>query len=181
MVKDKTRLQDLLDAVAEGDKAALEQLYAATNNQLYGAALRILRKRALATAALEEIYLRIWRSAATFKPELQSPEHWLFTIARSTAFDIARKNDDLRLGAYRAPMESESEAEDAPQPTISPELKKLLAGLGELSSDLRKMTLLAYYDGWSRDALAIEFDAPPGTIRTWLLRSLEHIRAKVPA
>jgi RNA polymerase sigma-70 factor, ECF subfamily len=47
-----------------------------------------------------------------------------------------------------------------------------------MSSDARRMMLLAYYDGWSREALAIEFDAQPGTIRTWLLRSLEHIRAR---
>ena len=38
------------------------------------------------------------------------------------------------------------------------------------------MLLLAYYDGWSHTELAIEFDAPPGTIRTWMLRGLEQVR-----
>ena len=40
----------------------------------------------------------------------------------------------------------------------------------------REPILLAYFDGWSRAELAIEFDAPPGTIRTWMLRGLEQVR-----
>jgi RNA polymerase sigma-70 factor (ECF subfamily) len=171
------RLQDLIDAVAEGDRSAFAQIYTATSRQVYGAVLRILRKRADAVAATEEAYVRIWRDAATYEPKMQPPLDWIVMTARATAFDHARKNDDLRLAAYRGPMETQGEAEE-PNADISPELKKLLATFGELSADARRMTLLTYYDGWSREALAIEFDAQPGTIRTWLLRSLEHIRQR---
>jgi RNA polymerase sigma-70 factor (ECF subfamily) len=38
------------------------------------------------------------------------------------------------------------------------------------------MVLLAYYSGWSRDQLAVQFDAPANTIKTWLRRSLLEIR-----
>jgi RNA polymerase sigma-70 factor (ECF subfamily) len=173
------RLQNLIDAVAEGDRSAFAQIFAATSRQVYGAVLRILRKRADAVAATEEAYVRIWRDASTFDPKLQTALDWVMMTARAAAFDFARKNDDLRLAAYRGAMETEGEAEAA-NPEISPELRKLLGAFGELSEDARRMTLLAYYDGWSREALSVEFDAQPGTIRTWLLRSLEHIRARAP-
>ena len=38
------------------------------------------------------------------------------------------------------------------------------------------MVLLAYYSGWSRDQLAVQFDMPANTIKTWLRRSLLEIR-----
>lgn len=175
------RLRNLIDAVAEGDKSALEKIYLQTNRQLYGAILRILRKRENAVPAMEEAYLRIWRLAANFDSKIHKPMNWLVTIARSVALEAARQSDDLRLGAYRAPMETDGEPEEAAATEMSAELKQLLQALGELSADLRKMMLLAYFDGWSRDALGLEFDAPPGTVRTWLLRSLEHVRQRAPA
>jgi RNA polymerase sigma-70 factor (ECF subfamily) len=42
------------------------------------------------------------------------------------------------------------------------------------------MLLLAYFDGWSRSELAVEFDAPAPTVRTWMLRGLEQIRDCAP-
>ena len=44
MSEPETRLVDLLDAIAEGDRAALEHLYGATSEKLYGV---VLRKRPL--------------------------------------------------------------------------------------------------------------------------------------
>jgi RNA polymerase sigma-70 factor (ECF subfamily) len=171
------RLQNLIDAVAEGDRSAFAQIFSVTSHEVYGTALRILRKRNDAVAATEEAYVRIWRDAANYDPKLLSPIDWIVMTARAAAFDLARKNDDLRLEVYRAGMETEGEAGE-PKSDISPELRNLLGAFGEMSSDARRMMLLAYYDGWSREALAIEFDAQSGTIRTWLLRSLEHIRAR---
>jgi len=173
------RLQDLIYAVANGDAPAFERLYQLTSPHVYGTVLRILREQDAAAGAAEESYLRIWRGAALYDPSVHKPLSWLLTIARATAFDAARGKASLPLDAYRQPMpEAESDSEISAD---SPELKRLLAAFAELSGDLRRMSLLAYYDGWSREALSLEFDAPQSTIRTWLLRSLEHIRSRVPA
>ena len=59
---------------------------------------------------------------------------------------------------------------------MTEELRRLLACLGRLDEDRRRMVLLAYYSGWSRDQLAAQFDAPANTIKTWLRRSLLEIR-----
>lgn len=175
------RLQDLIYAVANGDAPALERLYQLTSRQIYGTVLRILREKDAAARATEESYLRIWCGATLYDPSTHTPINWLLTIARATAFDAARGKASLPIDAYREPMAADENAAEENAVTAGPEMKRLLAAFGELSGDLRKMSLLAYYDGWSREALSLEFDAPPSTIRTWLLRSLEHIRARVPA
>jgi len=48
--------------------------------------------------------------------------------------------------------------------------------LGALDAEKRKIVLLAYYRGASREALARKFNRPVPTIKTWLRRSLSELR-----
>ena len=59
---------------------------------------------------------------------------------------------------------------------ITDELRRLLACLGGLDEERRRIVLLAYYNGWSREQLAVRFDKPVNTIKTWLRRSLIDLR-----
>ena len=99
------------------------------------------------------------------------------SIARNRAIDVVRKKSETSIEEEPAAMEV---AADSPDPLarreMTEELKRLLACLGRLEEDRRRMVLLAYYSGWSRDQLAAKFDAPANTIKTWLRRSLLEIR-----
>jgi RNA polymerase sigma-70 factor (ECF subfamily) len=170
------RLAELLDAIAEGERSALEHLYKVTSEKLYGVVLRILRKPELAAQALPEAYLRIWADALNFSPALLDAESWLVMHARRAALDLARERSELGHEAADAASQTADADEPEEGREMSDGLRQLLACLATLSADPRLMLLLAYFDGWSRAELAIEFDAPPGTIRTWMLRGLEQIR-----
>ena len=87
----------LLAAVADGDQAAFERLYAATRAKLYGVVLRILRRADLADEVMQEAYLKIWSSAGQFDPARASPITWMVTIARNRAIDLARKKRDVSV------------------------------------------------------------------------------------
>jgi RNA polymerase sigma-70 factor, ECF subfamily len=84
-------LVGLLRAVAGGDQAAFEALYAATRAKLYGVVLRILRRADLADEVMQEAYLKIWNSAGQFDPALASPITWMVAIARNRAIDVAQE------------------------------------------------------------------------------------------
>jgi len=167
----------LLAAVAKGDEAAFERLYAATRAKLYGVALRILRRADLADEVMQDTYLKVWRSAGEFDARLASPITWMVAIARNRAIDLVRKRVEPSL-------EEESAALDVPADTpdplarreVSDELKRVLNCLGGLDDERRQMVLLAYYNGWSRDQLAKKFDKPVNTVKTWLRRSLMDVR-----
>lgn len=177
MSEPDVRLGELIDAVAEGDRAALEHLYRITGDKLYGVVLRILRKPQLAARALPDAYLRIWREALHYTPALLDAESWLVMHARRAALDLARERAELGYGGTADNAGQAAEAEDAEDGSVlSEELRQLLACLATLDADPRLMLLLAYFDGWSRAELAIEFDAPAATIRTWMLRGLEQVR-----
>ena len=65
----------LIAAVAKGDEAAFERLYAATRAKLFGVVLRILRRQDLAEEVIQETYVKIWNSAGQFNPGLVVPDH----------------------------------------------------------------------------------------------------------
>jgi RNA polymerase sigma-70 factor (ECF subfamily) len=167
----------LLAATAQGDQAAFEKLYAATRAKLYGVIWRILRRSDLAEEVIQDAYLRIWQNARSFDPRIGTPITWMVAVARNRALDIARKKGET-------PIEEEHEtaeaAADEPDPLarrdMTEELRRLLACLGELDEERRRLVLLAYYSGWSREQLAAKFDRPVNTVKTWLRRSLQQIR-----
>ena len=167
----------LMAAVAKGDQVAFERLYGATRAKLYGVALRILRRSDLADEVIQETYLKIWHNAGTFDPKVATPITWMVAIARNRALDLIRKKTEASIEDEPAAMEA---AGEEPNPLarreMTEELRRLLGCLGQLEEDRRRMVLLAYYSGWSREQLAAEFDAPANTIKTWLRRSLLEIR-----
>jgi RNA polymerase sigma-70 factor (ECF subfamily) len=170
-------LVSLIAAVAKGDEAAFERLYAATRAKLYGVVLRILRRQDLAEEVIQETYVKIWNSAGQFKAELASPITWMASIARNRAIDIVRKKSEVSIEEEPDAMEV---AADSPDPLarreMSEELKRLLECVGRLEPERQKLVLLAYYNGWSREQLAEKFAAPVNTIKTWLRRSMLDIR-----
>jgi RNA polymerase sigma-70 factor (ECF subfamily) len=167
----------LLAAVAKGDAAAFERLYATTRAKLYGVILRILRRADLADEVLEETYVQIWTDAAQFDPALSMPITWMVAIARHRAIDVLRRKPDL--SAEDETASSEIAADSAPaldRRLMSEGLSRLLTCRGRLSEQQRRLILLAYYSGWSRDQLAEKFTASASTIKIWLRRALVEIR-----
>ncbi|CCE11546.1 RNA polymerase ECF-type sigma factor [Bradyrhizobium sp. STM 3843] len=168
----------LLAAVARGDEAAFERLYTATRAKLYGVVLRILRRQDLAEEVVQETYVKVWHSAAQFNPAVSSPITWMAAIARNRAIDLVRKRGELSLEEAPDAMEVAAETPDPlARREMSEELKRLLECVGQLEPDRQKLVLLAYYNGWSREQLAVKFGAPVNTVKTWLRRSMMDIRA----
>lgn len=175
--KEGPSLEGLLRAIASGDRAAFRRLYDATQAKLYGVVLRILRDRAQADDALQEIYVRIWDKAADFDPNKASALTWMATIARNRAIDLLRS---LRSAAGT----NAQEIEDLPAETSEPlearhrseELQRLLACLAGLDEERRQMILLAYYRGATREDLSRRFERPVPTVKTLLHRGLAQLR-----
>jgi len=168
----------LLAAVAKADRTAFERLYAATRAKLYGVVLRILRRHDLADEVMQETYLKVWNSAGQFDPALSSPITWMVAIARNRAIDLVRKKTEVSIEEESDVLEAA--AADTPDPLakreMTEELRRLLACMGRLDEQRRRLVLFAYYGGWSREQLASKFATPVNTVKTWLRRALIEIR-----
>jgi RNA polymerase sigma-70 factor, ECF subfamily len=169
------RLQQLLRGTARGDRAAFAKLYTRTAAKLFGIALRIMRQREPAEEVLQESFVAVWERARDYDAARGSAMGWLATIVRHCAID------QLRRRAARP--ESRSAPEEALLALASPdstdsraELRALQRCLDELDEEPRRAVLLAYCYGLTRVELAARLAVPVGTVKSWLRRSLEHLK-----
>jgi RNA polymerase sigma-70 factor (ECF subfamily) len=164
----------LLAAVAKGDAAAFERVYQATAAKLYGVVLRIVRRPDVAREVMVETYLKVWTTAGEFDPAAASPLTFMLAIARNRAIDLVRAtpedftDEDTTVAA--------PSAADASAKQMSDELRRLLACMGRLDEERRRLVLTAYYGGRSRDELAAEFHQPVAAVRSGLRRTLFDIQ-----
>ena len=120
----------LLAATAGGDRAAFQRLYEKTSPTLLGSLVRILRDRALAEDALQEVYIQVWNRAGQFEAARGSAWAWLVSIARYRAIDL-RRRESRRPGGGDFELETVA-AESEPH--------EGLMSLGLSETDLRRMT-----------------------------------------
>jgi RNA polymerase sigma-70 factor (ECF subfamily) len=101
----------------------------------------------------------------------------MVSIARNRAIDLMRKKTETSIEEQTEVPEA---AADTPDPLarreMTEELRRLLACMGRLDEERRRLVLLAYYSGWSREQLAAKFEKPVNTVKTWLRRALMEIR-----
>jgi RNA polymerase sigma-70 factor (ECF subfamily) len=169
-------LATLLEQVGRGDARAFAALHALTCRKLRRTAASVCPLSSDVEDVLQDSYLKIWRAASSFDPGRASPISWMCTIVKNTALDSNRAKKMLLAGledamAIPAPGADpdEFDYEFAKQITV-----EALSGLPE---DRRRLLSLAYFEGMSRHSLAEQFGVPVGTVKTWLRRAVESIRA----
>lgn len=169
--------------LADGDQAALEEIYRATRVKLFGICLRILGDRKEAEDALQDVYVNLWQRADRYDPARASPIAWLATFARNRAIDRLRTGK-VRAGAVpvdeAAPLPDETpladmlliDAEQAAQ------IHKCLAALDERTQGYIRA---AFFDGCTYAQLADQAEVPLGTMKSWIRRGLMRLRACLEA
>ena len=175
----RAELVRLLGRVAQGDRAALDELYRRTSRKLFGIALRILDDRKEAEDALQETYLTIWRQAGRFDAERASPISWVAVIARNRAVDR------LRIGVVRsravAVEQAEPLADDTPDAESALLATERSARIGEclrrLADDQRRAIRHAFFEGRTYAAQAEELAIPLSTMKSRVRRGLARLKA----
>jgi RNA polymerase sigma-70 factor (ECF subfamily) len=164
----------LIARVATGNRLAMRVLYARYNQRVFRFALRLLQSETLAEDVVSEVFLDVWRKAATFEGRAQVST-WLLGITRNKALD-ARK---LR------PTDGwdQDAAEAVEDPTANPEVeyqKKdtravMRKCLAQLSPTHREIIDLVYYHGNSIDEVARITGTGQATVKTRMFYARKHL------
>ncbi len=178
-VERKTTLADievLILRTGLGDRIAFSALYDATSARLFGICLRILSNRADAEDALQDVFVKIWKSAGLFKINGYSPMTWLFTIARNHSIDLLQ----TRRGLTRNTDQVHDLADSGPTPEMAlvqkSERGQITFCLEKLDQTRANAIRGAYLEGETYQDLADRAGVPINTMRTWLRRSLLQLR-----
>jgi len=179
------QLAMLIEAVARGESQALDSIHAQTLGRVYGLALRIVRTRESAEEVAIDVYLQVWRSAATFDALRGGPLTWLLTICRSRALDHLRREDPAlshpdpeALG--KALGEGNGIGEDPQDLLLACEGNaRLIRALGALSALQRQLIALAFFRGLTHQEIAAHARLPLGSVKTYIRRALAQLRAEL--
>ncbi len=176
-------LMALIHRVAARDEAALKALYDQTSGKLYGLALRVTSRREWAEDALQEAFLQVWKNAADYRASLSPPMAWLGLIVRSRALDQLRRHkaerehlSDELDEALADTLEGDS-ANPMDTSLASQQAWALHQCLTRLDNKQREVVSLAYLRDLSHGELAQQLKLPLGTVKSWIRRGLDQLRA----
>ncbi|MCW1427818.1 RNA polymerase sigma factor [Novosphingobium sp. JCM 18896] len=170
MTLTKTRNSEaLLIGMASGEEAAFRRLYEAEADWVYAIALRILRDSQAAEDAVQEAFIKLWRTASRFDPALGSAKTWIGIIARNAALDLGRR---------RQPVEELDEGHLATLATeaVEPPDPKLGKCLDELPRDQARAIVTMYSYGLSHSELSETLALPLGTVKSWIRRGTQSLK-----
>lgn len=163
------RLAQLIQRTGQGDRAAFRELYLDTSAKLMGVVVRIVRSRSDAGDVLQDVYLKVWTNSASFAPESGSAMAWLVSIARNRSIDIVRARTSAATDTQETDwFEKLQGAADVEGEFMSRDA--LIHCLQRLNPQVREAIMLAYYEGLSREELAVRLAMPVGSVKTWLRR-----------
>ena len=178
------RLMALLARTALADQKAFAELYQATSAHLYAVALRILREPPAAEEALQESFVNVWHHARSYVAAKSQPLTWLTSIVRNRCLDQLRRRE-----VETVTMDDDDEASRVAAGEPTP-LERLLSGANAravgacvetLEAGQKQAIALAFFQGLSHAELARHLQQPLGTVKSWIRRGLERLRACLDA
>ena len=155
----------LISRIANGDRLAMQVLFARHHVRVYRFVLRLVRNEATAEDLISEVFLDVWRQAAKFEGR-SAVSTWMLSIARFKALSALRRKPEQELDEEAA--EAIEDHSDDPEVTLAKKDKGALLreALGALSAEHREVIDLVYYHEKSVEEVARIVDIPEATVKT---------------
>jgi RNA polymerase sigma-70 factor (ECF subfamily) len=172
----------LISRVAEsGDERALSELYDRYGGLVYGAGMRYLGDRTLAEDLVQDVFVSVWRNAASFDASRAGFATWVYRITRNRATDLSRRRG-ARVRTVAPPAEGalpEPGEGDAIEETLR--MFDVVGALSELSPTHREVLVLAYFRGLTQREISARTNTPLGTVKSRTTAALRAARQRLLA
>jgi RNA polymerase sigma-70 factor (ECF subfamily) len=175
----ETSDETLIGRIASGDQLAMRTLFARDRVALYRWLLRLVRDEALAEDLLSDVFLDVWRQAASFQGRA-SVSTWLLAIARHKALSARRRRPDAKLDTEIATV-----TDPADDPEVALQKKNrgelLRKSLARLSPEHSEVIDLVYYHGKSVKEVADIVGVGEATVKTRMFYARKKLAELVSA
>jgi RNA polymerase sigma-70 factor, ECF subfamily len=161
----ETTDEALIGLIADGDKRAMQVLYARHNVRVFRFIVRLTGNQTLAEDLVSEVFLDVWRQAEGFEAKSQVST-WLLAIARYKALSAMRRRTDEHLDDQMAAAIEDTA--DGPEAQVNTKDRNALVQkcLTQLSPAHREVIDLVYYHEKSVDEVARIVGVPAATVKT---------------
>jgi RNA polymerase sigma-70 factor (ECF subfamily) len=153
------------------DEAGLHAAFVSFGGELFGFARRSLGDAGLAEEAVQETFMRAWRSRHRFDSSLGSLRNWLFTIERRVIIDLAHKRaSSSAVELAHEPAVLDDRAEHA---MLGWQVEEALR---RLRPEHRAVVQDIYFKNLPGRDVAARLGVPEGTVRSRLFYALRSLR-----
>lgn len=178
----------LIQKAAKRDQRAFETLITACGSKAYALALKMLKHPQNAEDAVQDAFLKAWRSLPGFQGDSRF-DSWMYRIVYNTCLDYLRRDSRHPILSLTEPEEEEQEASqmDLPDATPGPEEQLLQKERAEqlneeiqaLSDKLREPLILRELQGKSYEEIAEQLEIPVGTVRSRISRARQTLAERL--
>ena len=173
---------DLMTRIAADDAGAVEEMYDRFGSLVYRMAYQSMPTRADAEDAVQEIFVRLWRTAKRYDPKRAALVTWVMLISRRHLVDKLRRTQARVKASSLEAGHGESSAA-APMADFSrlerdERFATLLQRVATLPELQRTVVMRAYLGGQTLRQIGEELNTPIGTIKSALSRALVRLRER---
>jgi len=180
---------ELMLAVQSGDMDAFARLVDRHRNAIVNLSYRYLANRADAEDLAQEVFLRVYRARARYRPEAKFTT-WLYRVAVNASLNEVRNRKNrpthsaARFGGAEeddgAPMVADGEASSPPEAAEREELRAhVRAAVADLPERQRLALLLNKFHGLGYQEMAEALDMSVPAVKSLLVRARENVRKRI--
>ncbi|MFG0260094.1 MAG: RNA polymerase sigma factor [Phycisphaerales bacterium JB041] len=173
---------DLMQRVAADDQKAVEELYDRFGSLVYRMAYQAMPTRADADDAVQEVFVRLWKTADRFDPKRAALVTWVMLISRRHLVDRLRRKR-ARISASSM-EESAVRDERRDLEPIGQEIERnerfaeVMKKVADLPALQQSVVTRAYLGGQTLRQISEELETPLGTVKSALSRALVRLRER---
>ncbi len=172
---------ELMQRIAANSEAAVAELYDRFGSLVYRMALQAMPGRAEAEDAVQEIFVRLWRTADRYDPRKAALVTWVMLLSRRHLVDkLRRKRSRIKPGGLETAQVSGALDQQAITDRIERDehFAALMSRVDSLPDLQKTVVIRAYLGGQTLRQISEEMDIPLGTIKSALSRALVRLRER---
>lgn len=174
--------EELIRRISHGQPEAVRVLYRRYGRMVYSVALRAAGDPSAAEEVTQDVFLRIWEKANTYRADKAKVVTWIARIARNRAIDVYRQRksrDDRASAGWEELKQAASAIEQHPGEGL--EMTRLQGRVREavasLPADQKAALTLAFFQGQTHQEIAEKLGEPLGTIKTRIRAAMQKLRS----
>lgn len=168
--------EELVLALRNREKIAIEALYDMYSSSLYGIISRIITDTPTAEDVLQETFVKIWHSFSSYSAEKGRLFTWMANLARNLAIDKIRSKDFKNQNKNQEIENNVTFIDEQRNTVYKPELMGIKELVETLKPEQKSILDLVYFKGYTHVEAADELGVPLGTIKTRLRMALIQLR-----
>jgi RNA polymerase sigma-70 factor (ECF subfamily) len=187
-MNNKVSNEELMVRVAEGDEDAFETLVRRHQTSILNLIYRFIGDRTPAKDLAQEVFIRVWQAAKTYRPEAKFTT-WLYRITANLCFNelkSARRKKWLQFHRFRDNLENTVE-ETLVDATPSPEdillakerSRQIADALQSLPENQRMALILKRYDDLSYQEIAKVIGCSVSAVESLIVRAKRNLQEKM--